>query len=111
MKTITSFLSAAGLFLASSSYANDIDPYHDGWISHANDQQLEICYPHAPPPKVGESVQILRTSYITANKGPVRQQFQRSGTARITTAASIGCVSAELIDGSAKRSDHVRAAR
>ena len=111
MKTIVSFLSAAGLILASSTYAHDVAPYHDGWVSRANDHQLEICYQHAPPPSVGESVQILRPSYITPNKGPVRQQFQRSGTARIRATASSGCVSAELIDGSAERTDHVRAAR
>jgi hypothetical protein len=111
MKTII-FLSAEGLLLvsASSTYAHDVDPYHDGWVSHVNDHQLEICYRHAPPPTVGESVQILQPWYITVKQGPVLQRFTQRGNARITSSGSDGCVLAEMIDGSAGRSDHARAA-
>ena len=110
MKITATFLLPASLLLAaaaSSANAHDVDPYHDGWVAHVNDHQLEICYQDAPP-AIGQTVQILRTSYITVNKGPVRQQFRRSGAARIATSASTGCVSAELIDGTAERTDHVR---
>jgi hypothetical protein len=110
MKAIAFLLLPASLLVAvatSSATAHDADPYHDGWVAHVNDHQLEICYQDTPP-TVGQTVQILRTSYVTVNKGPVRQQFRRSGAARIAASASSGCVSAELIDGSAERSDHAR---
>jgi len=100
---------AAVLLLATGRFANahDVDPYNDGWIAHVNDHHVEICYQHAPS-TVGQTVYILRTSYIAVSKGPVRQQFRRSGTARIMNLESNGCVAAELLDGSAERSDHAR---
>ena len=111
MKITTTLLLPAFLLLAaaaSSANAHDVDPYHDGWVAHVNDHQLEICYRHAPPPAVGDTVQILRPSYINVKQGPVLMRFARSGTARVTAAASDDCVSAELLNGSAERSDHAR---
>lgn len=113
MRTLTCFLPFVFVLMAAAAspvHAHDVDPYHDGWITHVNDHQLEICYRHAPPPVVGETVQILRPSYITLKQGPVLQRFTRSGTARVTAAASGDCVSAELLNGSAERSDHTREA-
>lgn len=107
MNAILLFAATAATLIGSAAGAHDIDPYADGWVSHVRDRQLEICYRYAQP-ALGNSVNILRTSYITPNKGPIRQQFRYSGTARITQAARSGCVSAELIDGSAQRSDHTR---
>lgn len=88
--------------------AHGVDPYDDGWIAHVDDHHLEICYRSAPP-AVGQTVKILRTSFITPNKGPVREQYTPGGSARITAATKPkGCATAELIEGSAKRSDHAR---
>ena len=113
MKTIACLLPAAFVLVAAATspvHSHDVDPYHDGWIAHVNDHQLEICYRHAPPPAVGDTVQILRPSYINVKQGPVMQRFTRSGTARVTAAAASGCVSAELLNGSAERADHTREA-
>ena len=111
MKITATLLLPASLLLAaaaSSASAHDVDPYHDGWVAHVNDHQLEICY-RTTPPGVGQNVQILHTSFIVPNKGPLREQFTPGGTARITSAAAeTGCVTAELTEGSAKRSDHAR---
>ena len=111
MNTIASFLATAfgalAIGVARLSQAHDVDPYNDGYVTHVNDRQLEICFQHAPP-LVGESVQILQTSYTTIKQGPSLQRFTRKGSARITSSGSDGCVSAELIDGSAARSDHTR---
>jgi hypothetical protein len=112
MKTSFLHLSFALLSLAGAPAtvnAHDVDPYEDGWITHVDDHRLEICYRSAPP-TVGDTVKILRTSFITPNKGPVREQFSAGGTAHVTTAPTAdGCLTAELIEGSAKRSDHARA--
>jgi hypothetical protein len=108
----TSFLSlplALLSFGASATInAHDVDPYYDGWVAHVDDHRLEICYRSAPPPAVGQTLQILRTSFITPNKGPVREQYAPGGSARVTTAASDGCVTAELLSGTARRADHAR---
>ena len=56
--------------------AHDADS-NDGWIAHVNDHQLEICY-KAEPPAVGQTVQILRSSFITVNKTIVRPVFRPS---------------------------------
>ena len=107
MKAVFPF---ALLFVVGASVtagAHDIDPYDDGWIAHVDDHHLEICYRSAAP-AVGQTLQILRTSFITPNKGPIREQYTPGGSARVTTAAENGCVTAELIEGSAKRSDHAR---
>lgn len=107
MNATTRFTAIAATLIASAAAAHDVDPHMDGWVSHVRDRQLEICYQHVPP-GVGDLVNILRTQYVTPNKGPIRQQYLHSGTARITQAAQSGCVSAELVDGSAVRSDHAR---
>ena len=100
---VLSFLAA--MHLAS---AHDADLRNDGWISHVDGNRLEICN-WSSAPAAGQSMQILRTSFITPNKGPVRQQFSPGGTAKVTAAsAEEGCITAELITGSAKRSDHAR---
>ena len=111
MKTAFLPLSIALLFVVGASVtagAHDVDPYDDGWVAHVDDHHVEICYRSAAP-VVGQTLQILRTSFITPNKGPVREQYTPSGSARVTAAVSNGCVTAELTDGSAKRSDHARA--
>jgi len=89
--------------------AHDPDPYHDGWVGHVNDHELEICY-KTEPPSIGQTVQILRTSYITVNKTVARQQFRPTGLARIAATTSSECRIAELVAGSASRTDHARAA-
>jgi hypothetical protein len=100
-------LSVVGTFVTAS--AHDVDPTNDGWIAHVDDHHLEICYRSAPP-AIGETVQILRTTFITPNKGPVRELYSAGGMARVTTAPTAdGCLTAELIEGSAKRADHARA--
>jgi hypothetical protein len=111
MKTAFLHLAFAILSVVGTSTtvnAHDVDPYDDGWIAHVDDHRLEICYRSAAP-TVGQTLRILRTSFITPNKGPVREQFSPGGTARVTTAPnSKGCLTAELIEGTAKRSDHTR---
>ena len=110
MKTSLFYLPFALLSIVGMSgqiSAHDVDPYDDGWIAHVDDHRLEICYRSAAP-AVGQTLQILRTSFITPNKGPVLEQYTHGGSARVTTAASNGCVTAELTEGSAKRSDHAR---
>lgn len=111
MKTGFLSLTLALPFAVSASAtagARDVDSYYDGWIARVDDHRVEICY-RSTPPVVGETVWILRTSFITPNKGPIREQFSPSGTARVTTAPNAkGCLTAELIEGSAKRSDHAR---
>ena len=109
MKTSFLYLPLVLIFGTSVTVsAHDTDPYYDGWIAHVNDHRLEICY-RSDAPAVGQTLQILRTSFITPNKGPIREQYTPGGSARVTEAASNGCVTAELLDGSAKRSDHARA--
>lgn len=111
MKTTVCLRSPVAVLLTltvTSVMAHGANPYDDGWVSHVDDQQMEICYQSAPP-AVGQTLQILKTSFIVPNKGQPRQQFTPGGTARITgTAADAGCVIAELTDGSARRSDHAR---
>ena len=111
MKTITQSIQIAILSTVgtmSAVNAHEVDPLNDGWIAHVNGNQLEICF-RAAPPSAGQTVQILRTSFITPNKGPVRQQFTPGGTARVSaTRSTEGCLTAELVDGAAMRSDHAR---
>ena len=110
MKTYVHFQIAILSILGTTSaaYAREVDPQNDGWIAHANGNQLEICY-RAAPPTAGQTLQILRSSFITPNKGPVREQFSPGGTARVSAAlTSEGCLVAELVNGTAMRSDHAR---
>jgi hypothetical protein len=108
MKTSSLYLYSALIFATSATVsAHDVDPYHDGRVAHVTDHGLEICY-RSTAPAVGQTLRILRTSFITPNKGPVREQYTPGGSARVTEVASNSCVTAELIDGSAKRSDHAR---
>ena len=112
MKTSKHSITIAVLsFLAAmnSASGHDADLRSDGWIAHVDGSRLEICNWSSAAPAAGQSMQILRMSFITPNKGPVRQQFSPGGTAKVTAAsAEEGCITAELITGSAKRSDHAR---
>lgn len=109
MKTIACFVAAAFVLAGATvpAFAREVDTYNDGYVTHVNDHRLQICYQQTPP-SVGESVQILRTSYVTIKQGPSLQRFTRRGSARITNSDSDKCVAAELIEGSAERSDHAR---
>ena len=111
MRYIHSFAMAVLVLIAAMSPASghDVDLRNDGWITHVDGNRLEICN-WASAPAAGRSIQVLRTSFITPNKGPVRERLSLGGTAKVT-AASVGegCITAELISGSAKRSDHARA--
>ena len=108
--TVHTTTKVALTFLAavSPAFGHDADPRNDGWITHVDGNRLEICN-WAAAPAAGQSMQILRTSFITPNKGPVREKFSPGGTAKVTAATGEeGCITAELISGSAKRSDHAR---
>ncbi|TAM64229.1 MAG: hypothetical protein EPN49_00710 [Rhodanobacter sp.] len=86
-----------------------VDATRDGWVSHASDHQLTICYRSTPPPAVGSLLEILRTSYIVPNKGAPREQFMPGGHAIVVAIADDArCVRAELTHGDAQRADHAR---
>lgn len=94
-----------------AAFAHNPDPADDGWVRHVEGRSLEICYRDATPPAIGETVQILHTSYITTNKGTALAQYTPTGAARITSGPNgNGCETAELIDGKAHRTDHARGA-
>lgn len=68
------------IFLAATSpaFGHDTDTGNHGWITHVDGNRMEVCnWPSAPA--AGQSMQILRTSFITPNKGPVREQFSPVG--------------------------------
>ena len=109
MKAFTQTLALSlALAAAASAHADGPDPTHDGWVSHVDDHRLEICY-RDNVPAIGETLQILRVSYPMVNKTLSRQQFQLIGKARITASSSNRCVIGELIQGTAERTNHVRA--
>lgn len=105
----TVLFSLVASLIATSTLTHTPDPANDGWVRHVEGRSLEICYRNAKPPAVGETVQILRTSYILSNTGPSQAKYTPTGTAQIKGVLNErGCESAELIDGNAKRTDHAR---
>lgn len=102
------FTAAVPLALAGFS-ARAADPYADGWVAHAQGQQLNICFEHSDLPATGQIVQLLRTHYVTMGKDPLRETFVAIGHARIEEATAPTCATAALIDGHAEHGDHARA--
>ncbi len=98
----------AGFTLIGLAHATD--PYTDGWVGHVDSQRLDVCYRVTPLPAVGARLQVMRTSFVVPNKGPLRQQFAVAGYATVTSITDAHCVRAELIQGTAQRTDHVRLA-
>ncbi|MFA6230783.1 MAG: hypothetical protein WC617_11535 [Rhodanobacter sp.] len=98
----------AGLTIDRVAHATDA--YADGWVGHVDGQRLDVCYRVAPLPAVGARVQVMRTSFVIPNKGQPRQQFAVAGYATVTSITDAHCVRAELIQGTAQRTDHVRLA-
>lgn len=98
----------AGLTIGRVAHATE--SYADGWVSHVDGQRLDVCYRVAPLPAVGARLQVMRTSFVVPNKGQPRQQFAVAGHATVTSIMDAHCVRAELIQGAAQRTDHVRRA-
>ena len=88
--------------------ARATDSYTDGWVSHVDGQRLDVCYRVVPLPAVGERLEVMRTSFVVPNKGQPRQQFTAAGHATVTSITDARCVRAELFQGTAQRTDHVR---
>ncbi len=109
MKSHAVYLCIALLMsLTISTTAHATDPYADGWIGHVNSRQLDICYRAMPLPAVGTRLQVMRVAYVIPGKGVPREQFASSGQATVTSITDAHCVRAELIQGTARRTDHVR---
>jgi len=100
-------LSLALVLAVGTAWAHSADPALDGWVGRVHGRQLRICYQHAPPP-VGMPLRILKTSYITPNKGLARARYVLGGKATVAGIDDARCVSAELTAGTAHRGDHAR---
>ncbi|MES2311734.1 MAG: hypothetical protein V4566_05490 [Pseudomonadota bacterium] len=112
MKLLAAYLGIplllAGLTIGRVAHATDA--YTDGWVSHVDGQHLDVCYRVAPLPAVGARLQVMRASFVVPNKGQPRQQFAVAGHATVTSIMDAHCVRAELSQGTAQRTDHVRRA-
>ncbi|MUV13384.1 hypothetical protein [Noviluteimonas gilva] len=75
-----------------------------GSVHQVGDHQLQVCFKHTPRPDVGMSLAIQRGSIPFKSSGATL--FKTIGHARVT-ATEASCVTAELVDGVAKRYDRV----
>ena len=73
-----------------------------GSVHQIGDQKLQVCFEHTPLPDVGASLAIQRGS--TPIKGGGAPLFKTIGHARVI-ATEDSCVTAELVDGVARRYD------
>ena len=110
MKSHTAYLGTALLFtgLTIGTIAHANNTYADGWIGHVNGRQLDICYRVTPLPAVGTRLQVMRVAYVIPSKGVPIEHFAASGQATVTSITDAHCVRAELIQGTARWSDHTR---
>jgi len=110
MSMISKRTLAAGAVLAGllSNAAGAADAYRDGWVSQVAAQQVQVCYPHGPAPLPPQAVQVLRPQFVVLGKG-LRQTYLPVGRARIEAPAEASCAKAALLEGEARRGDHVRA--
>ncbi len=110
MKSHAAYLGTALLLtgLTLGTIAHATDPYTDGWISHVNGRQLDICYRVTPLPAVGMRLQVMRVAYVIPSKGVPIEHFAASGQATVTSITDAHCVRAELIQGTARWADHTR---
>lgn len=75
-----------------------------GSVHQISDHQLQVCFKHAPRPEIGTSLTIQRGFVPYKSSGATL--YKVIGHARVT-AAEDSCVTAELMDGTAKRYDRV----
>ncbi|HEV8693503.1 MAG TPA: hypothetical protein VGQ93_04840 [Lysobacter sp.] len=93
-----------GLLLPVAAAAATRDRIPVGSVHQISDHQLQVCFKHTPRPDVGTSLAIQRGFVPYKSSGATL--YQTIGHAR-TTAAEASCVTAELVDGVAKRYDRV----
>lgn len=75
-----------------------------GSVHQIADHQLQVCFKHTPAPDVGTSLAIQRGFVPYKSSGATL--YKTIGHARVT-ATEDSCVTAELVDGAAKRYDRV----
>lgn len=88
--------------IAAAAAPRERDPV--GSVHQVGDHQLQVCFEHTPLPDVGTSLAIQRGFMPIKSIGA--PLFKTIGHARVT-ATDTSCVTAELLDGVAKRYDRV----
>lgn len=92
------------LLLPVAAAATPRDRAPVGSVHQISDHQLQVCFKHTSRPDVGTSLAIQRGFISYKSSGATL--YRTIGHARVT-AAEDSCVTAELVDGAAKRYDRV----
>ncbi len=102
---IASLILVAGFLSACAS----LNPaYRLGTVSTVSGRDLQVCSgPKDTLPVAGQDVQLVRREQFGNPKFAPTFRERRVGTAEIGTAVSERCVQARLVQGKARRHDHV----